>query len=665
MQNLQYVRRAAAALTEDQLRAALLEANIPTLLVVLCHLTSDASWIRPPFTAGRPRGMDDNDSGDLSEELQQVIRDAAARVVLDWRDGRLPDPAPPSPELLVEMMTSSAGEPVDPEFVDMVSEELGLRPRGATQPAPAPAADFDVLVIGAGLAGVAAGIKLGEAGIRYRVVEKNARVGGTWAENTYPGAGVDTPSHLYSFSFEQMPTWSRFYAKQAEINGYIDHCARKYGVHQNISYSTAATAASFDEETGRWVVDLVHQDGAVEAVNPRIVISAVGQLNIPKIPKLPGMELFEGPLFHTARWPEGLDLTGKKVACVGTGASAMQIVPILAEQVDELVIFQRSPQWAGPNANYFREVTPAQRTLFEAVPGYMHWYRFRLLWIFNDKVHHSLQIDPTWPHLDRSINSTNEKHRVFFTNYIVNELGERQDLLLDVLPDYPPFGKRMLIDNGWFRALTRPNVRLITERVAELTATGVRTPSGGAYDVDAVVLSTGFEALRLLDSVEVRGLGGQTLREAWGEDNAYAYLGITVPGFPNFFCVYGPNTNLGHGGSIIFNIECQVRYVVDLLTQMIDRGIDVVDCRREVCDRYMSSVDAAHAKMIWSHPGVDTWYRNAAGRVVTNSPWRLVDYWRMTEHAELTDYHLGGAEPVAAPAGEAATGWGSPGRGLD
>lgn len=650
VRNLQDFRRAARALPEDHLRAALQEANIPTLLVVLCHLTNDASWVRPPFVAGRPRGMDDNDSGGLPEELQQTVRDAAARVVLDWREGRIPDPQSPSPELLVEMMSSSAGEPVDPEFVDMVSEELGLKPRGVDTPASRQpvSEDFDVLVIGAGLGGVGAGIKLGEAGIRYRVVEKNPRVGGTWAENTYPGAGVDTPSHLYSYSFEQMTTWSRFYAKQGEINEYIDHCARKYGVHENISYSTVATAAAFDEATGRWVVDLVHNDGATERVTPRIVISAVGQLNIPKIPKLAGMELFEGPVFHTARWPEGLDLTGKKVACVGTGASAMQIVPILAEQVEALVIFQRSPQWAGPNANYFREISPAKRTLFESVPGYMYWYRFRLLWMFNDKVHLSLQIDPTWPHFDRSINSTNEKHRVFFSNHIVRELGDRQDLLRDVLPDYPPFGKRMLIDNGWFRALTKPAVRLVTEGVAELTADSVRTESGAEYAVDAVVLSTGFEALRLLDSVEVRGRHGATLREVWGDDNAYSYLGITVPGFPNFFCIYGPNTNLGHGGSIILNIECQVRYVIDLLTQMIDQDIDVVDCRAEVCEEYMDRVDDAHAKMIWSHPGVDSWYRNAAGRVVTNSPWRLIDYWRMTEKANVSNYFTGSLEQITS-----------------
>lgn len=637
------VRTAARALSEDQLRAAMRSANLPTLLVVLAHLTGDTAWVRAPFTAGRPRGMDDNDSAGLSEELQEEAREAAVRVVLDWRDGLLPDPVDPGDDLLLEMMSSQAGEPVDPEFLGMIREELGIERRGLPLDAPAVSQvpdDFDVLVIGGGLGGVCAGIKLGEAGIAYRIVEKNAEVGGTWSENAYPGAGVDTPSHLYSYSFEQMSDWSRFYAKRGEINQYVAHCARTYGVDEHVSYETEATSAQFDEASGRWVVELRHADGSVETTTARIVISAVGQLNVPKIPNLPGLDDFAGPLFHTARWPEGLDLRGKRVACVGTGASAMQLVPILADEVEELVIFQRSPQWAGPNANYFKEISADQRTLFESVPMYTEWYRFRLLWMFNDKVHRSLQIDPEWPHPERAVNSTNDKHRAFFTQHIVDELGDRQDLLPDVLPDYPPFGKRMLIDNGWFHALTKPNVRLVTDGVAGFTETEVLTTSGERVETDVVVLSTGFEALRLLDSVDVRGRVG-SIRETWGDDNGYAHLGIAVPDFPNFFCVFGPNTNLGHGGSIILNIECQVRYVVDLLAQMIDQGVEVVDCKPEVLQDYLDRVDAAHDKMIWSHPGFDSWYRNAEGRVVTNSPWRLVDYWAMTQRADLDDYRLG------------------------
>ncbi len=651
-------------ITEGQLREALRSANIPTLQVVLTHLTGDPVWIRGDLRPGGPRGMDDNDSGGLSPDQQQHIRDATLRAVLDWRAGRLPEPSLPSDEELLEMISAQAAEQVAPEFLGMVSEELGLVRRGGTAHndrasaavsgvEPQARNDFDVLVIGAGLGGVCAGIKLGEAGFAYRVVERNAEPGGTWSDNDYPGSGVDTPSHLYSYSFEQMSTWSRFYAKRAEINDYVAHCADKYGVSEHISFNTEARSARFDESLGRWIVELQGADGTIETVTPRAVISAVGQLNVPKIPNLPGIEDFSGPMFHTAKWPAGTDLRGKRVAVVGTGASAMQLVPILAEQVSELVIFQRSKQWAGPNRKYFQEITDDQRILFSAIPMYLQWYRVRLLWMFNDKVHRALQIDPDWPHPARSINAANDRHREFFTEHIISELDDRQDLLPDVLPDYPPFGKRMLIDNGWFRALTKPNVRLVTSAVRGFTDDAVLTDTGETVETDVVVLSTGFETLRLLDSVDVVGRSGR-LRDVWGDEDGFAHLGISVPGFPNFFCVFGPNTNLGHGGSIIFNIECQVRYIVDLLGQMAERDVAVADCRPEVLETYLDKVDEAHSRMIWSHPGFTSFYRNSSGRVVTNSPWRLVDYWRMTERADLDEYRLGPlASSAATDAGRA------------
>ena len=643
------IKQALRRLGDDELRNALAQANLPTLLVSLSHLTGDPTWVRPPFAAGGPRGMDDNDSGDLPEEVQQAVREAAVGILREWADGRRPDPEPLSAERLVELMSAQAGEPVGPEFVDMISEELGLTPRVRVDAAEAVASasavapdEPDVLIVGAGIGGVTAGVMLGAAGFDYRIVEKNPGPGGTWWENGYPGAGVDTPSHLYSFSFAQRPDWSRFYAKAPEINAYIAETARRFGVDKRTSFETRAETAEYDEAAQRWAVRVERADGTIETLRSRFLISAVGQLNVPRIPDFPGMDAFRGPIVHSARWPAELDLAGKRVACVGSGASAMQLVPLVAQEAGELLVFQRSPQWVAPNAKYFREVTDEIRTLFEAVPFYLGWYRFRLFWMFNDKVHRSLQIDPEWPDHSRSINAANEKHRQFFTNYIVEQLGDRQDLLPKVLPDYPPFGKRMLFDNGWYRALRRPNVQLITEGVRGFTENGIVTASGEEFPVDVVVLATGFEALRVLGSIDVRGRGGRSVRDVWGDDDAYAYLGIAVPGFPNFFCVYGPNTNLGHGGSLILNIECQTRYIVDLLTKMRERERAVAEVKRQVCRRYVDDVDAAHGRMIWSLPTISTWYRNSAGRVVTNSPWRLVDYWRMTRSADLADYHLEG-----------------------
>lgn len=318
----------------------------------------------------------------------------------------------------------------------------------------------------------------------------------------------------------------------------------------------------------------------------------------------------------------------------------MQIVPAICEQVGQLTIFQRSPQWSGPNHNYFKEVAEDVQFLFDNIPFYHAWYRFRLLWMFNDKVYRSLQIDPDWPHKDRSINSINDGHRRFFTRYIETELEGRPDLLEKSLPDYPPFGKRMLIDNGWYKALRRDNVSLVTDHIGHIEADAIVTKDGTRHPADVIVMATGFDALRLLTPMKVFGRSGAEIHEQWGVDDAQAYLGISMPDFPNLFMMFGPNTNLGHGGSIIFNIECQARYIAAAVKMMAEHSASRIECRRDVFEDYVARVDSAHQKMIWTHPGMDTWYRNSTGRIVTNSPWRLVDYWKMTRTPRPEDYEL-------------------------
>jgi 4-hydroxyacetophenone monooxygenase len=258
--------------------------------------------------------------------------------------------------------------------------------------------------------------------------------------------------------------------------------------------------------------------------------------------------------------------------------------------------------------------------------------------MFNDKLHASLQIDPEWEYPDRSINAANDKHRLFFTEHIRKELGDHQGLWDKVLPTYPPYGKRILMDNGWYKVIQREDVELITDRVVAIRPNGVQTADGTVHEADVIVYATGFQSRRMLWPMEIYGAGGQSLRELWGDDDARAYLGMSVPGFPNLFLLYGPNTNLGHGGSVIFNAECQVNYVTRLLVAMIEGDISCLECRPEVFQDYNDRVDAAHDRMIWTHQGMDTWYRNAQGRVVTNTPWRLLDYWKMTRRPNLDDF---------------------------
>ncbi len=623
---------AGAPIDVERLRAALRSANIPTLIPVLFQLTGDERWLAAPYAPTAGRGMDDNTSGGLDEEHQEQVRAATLDAVRHWAAGRAPAVPAPSGDRVTQLASVAVGEPVPPEFGPMMADMLGLAGDSDDQPVPG-AERFDVVVIGAGVSGMTAAIRLRDTGVNVTVLEKNADVGGTWLENTYPGAGVDTPSYLYSLSFFDHD-WSTHFGKRDEVESYLQAVADRFALRDLIRFSTEVETAEWDDRTQLWTIVTT----AGERFTANAVVSAVGQLNRPRVPDLPGLDLFQGRVFHSAQWPADLDVTGQRVAIVGTGASAMQIVPAIVDQVRQLTVFQRSPQWIAPNEDYFRPVGDDVHLLMATVPFYRQWYRVRLAWTFNDKVHPSLQVDPDWPEPTRSVNAVNDGHRRFFTRYLLEQLQGRPDLQAQALPDYPPFGKRMLLDNGWFAALKQPHVQLVTSAVAGLEPTGVRAASGEFTEADIVVLCTGFQARRFLYPMHIRGRSGRTLEEQWGPEDATAYLGITVPDFPNLFLLLGPNTALGHGGSIITITEFQVDYVVTLVRQMLEQGVGSLECPAPLAREYNDRVDRAHASMLWTHPGMSNWYRNSAGRVVSTLPWRIVDYRAMTRHPDLSAF---------------------------
>jgi 4-hydroxyacetophenone monooxygenase len=623
------------------LAAALEEANLPTLLLALAQLTGDERWVREPYLPSAPKGPGDHDSGGFAEELQASIRRDALQVITDFREGRITPAPAPSPERVAQMLEVSLGGLRLPDgYGPLLAEELGLTDRFVEITDPPARDHFQVLVIGAGFSGLLAAIQLEHAGIAHTVIEKDPGVGGTWLENTYPGCGVDTPTHLYSLSFAQQSEWTRYFAKRDELYAYLQRLAAEHDLASRIRFGMEVTHASWDDEEQRWRVQARDQDGAIHHLSANAVISGVGFFNRPAYPKIKGLDTFAGPSMHTACWRDDVELSGKRVAVIGTGASAMQLVPNIAGVAERVTVFQRSPQWGSPHPNYMREVSPATQLLMREVPHYLGWYRLRLVWNFGDRLHPQVQWDPEWEHPDHSISKVNDRQRRFLTDYIKSELGDRTDLIEKCVPTYPPYGKRPLLDNGWFRTMTRDDVELVTDPIAEVRDDRVVTEDGEEFAADVLVLATGFQALQVLAPMEIRGRSGQTLREVWGEDDARAYLGITVPGFPNFFCLLGPNTFAGHGGSGILTIEFEMRYVMELLAQMIRQGITSVDCRQAVYDAYNEELDAALAKTIWAHPGMTTYYRNARGRIVVPMPWTNVDYWHRTRHPNLRDYHL-------------------------
>ncbi|MCZ4551056.1 flavin-containing monooxygenase [Gordonia rubripertincta] len=619
----------------SDLQAALKEANLPSLLMALRQLTGDPKWSRPPFEPARPRGLDDNDDGGFPPGIQNEIRDAAFAAILDYRAG-LTHATSPTEQEVTSMLAISLGEDVPDSYGPLLAEEFGATSRDVE--VPKASTGFHVLIIGAGISGLCAAIKLKSQNVPFTILEKNDEVGGTWLENTYPGCGVDTPGHLYCFSFDPNTEWTRYFAKRGEVWSYLDRLTDKYAVREHIRFNTEVQKAEFDEKVGAWHVVARNQDGSIANYEGTILVPAVGMVNRPASPDIEGLDRFAGPVMHTAEWDNSVDLTDKRIAVIGTGASAMQLVPSVVDIASRVAVFQRSKQWAVPHPNYQREVSENVRLLMREVPFYAQSYRLRAFWNFSDRLHPQVQVDPDWPHKDRSVNAANDSHRRYLTRYIEEQLVDRPDLIEACLPDYPPYGKRPLIDNGWFAAVQRDDVDLVTSHVARVEPDSIVTEDGHEYGADVIVLATGFRTLQFLWPMEIRGRSGKTLAESWGRDDARAFLGVTVPDFPNMFILNGPNTNAGHGGSAFIATELQVRYFMQAVREMIDQDLDNVEVREDVFWDYNKELDEALSKSIWAHPGMTNWYRNAAGRVVVSSPWKYLDYWSRTREFDKADY---------------------------
>lgn len=623
---------------------AIAVANIPTLLMVLVQLTGETHWLDAPYAPQRQGGMGDNDTGGLTPEHQQEVREAALEAVLAWRAGRpVAMPEPPE-ELLVLMLSVAMGEDVPAEYGEFTAAQLGQVKFLDHEPFDLPQG-FKVLIVGAGVSGLCAAINLQMAGVPFEVIERNSTVGGVWLENRYPGAGVDTPNHLYSFSFASYD-WEKYFCLRDELWGYLEHVCDEFAIRDQIRFDTSVERAEYIPDRQIWRVRVVNPDGSVDTIEANVVISAAGLFNPPVEPNIEGLDTWSGERWHTARWPADGSIEGKRVAIIGNGASCMQIGPEIQNDVESLTIYQRSTHWAAPFEQFRKLVPDPMRFLFRELPLYRNWYRVRLGWTFNDRIHSALHKDPNWDHPERSLNATNDGHRAYFTQYVKDELGDKADELLDkVLPTYPPFGKRMLMDNGWYRMLRNPRVELIDQSVARIDGNRLITADGEEREADVLVLATGFDVLRVLNTYEVVGRGGHTLREAWEDDNAAAYMGTVIPDFPNFFVLYGPNLQPGHGGSLIFVVEMQVRYIMDVIRQMNEQGLGAVEIRQDVHDAFNADVDARHDQMVWSHPGMTTYYRNDRGRIVINSPYRNVDFYEMTKTADLAEFVT---EPMAA-----------------
>lgn len=631
-------------LDPDVARRAVDAADMRALLMMVYHHTGDRYWLSERFRPVRDIRLIAPEDAGLAADVQDEIRDAATAVLTGTGEPIVPQP---DDVLFLEMMRIALGENVPVEYLPMMREQMGLTSllddegRGTALPiADSPT----VLIVGAGESGIVLGAILNDLGVNYRIVERSASIGGTWRDNVYPGCAVDTPNHSYSYSFGTRYPWSRFFSERGEIQSYLDRCTDEFGVRDRISFNTRCVSATWDEVAAHWRVVLEH-DGSQERLETRFLVSAVGPFGDPQMPRLDGVEHFAGTAVHSAVWPQNLDVSGKSVVILGTGASCMQIAPEIADRVESLTILQRTPQWVRPIPRFRERIDDGVQVLLQTEPYYSAWYRFVMLWRYGDGLLATLRKDPAWPYPARSMNKVNDRHREQMTRHIHDVLGERGDLIAKCVPDYPPYGKRILLDNGWYEMLCKPNVELVTQPVEQIEPEGVRFADGSLAEADLLIFATGFDLSRNASRIDIRGRGGVTLADTWAKGIG-AYLGITVPNFPNLFIMQGPTTGLAHGGSLIFTSEMQARYIGLAICQASDSDIAAIDIKQSVHDRYIERVDEEHAQLVWSHPGMLPYYRDAFGRIRTVLPWRMVDYFHMTRRPDFTEFELTYGAPL-------------------
>jgi 4-hydroxyacetophenone monooxygenase len=628
--------------SDDEIRAALEDAEVPPLLPALAYMTGDMGLLlehlRPnALMIGMPQGG-------LTEEQLAEARELAFVTLKGFRDGgSQPAPVPDEAQLLQIMEYAVAGGGMAP-YLPLLEEELAFR--GDDRRAPdwskndiAPDVEFRVVIIGAGMSGILTAHRLQQAGVPFVVIEKNPDVGGTWFENTYPGCRVDNPNHNYSYSFAQRHDWPLHFSTHEVLFDYLARCAEAFDVRRHIKFEHEVVDATWSDTDRVWTVRVQTPDGE-ETFTAEAVVSAVGQLNRPSYPDIEGVGSFAGPTFHSAAWDHSVELAGKRVAVIGTGASAVQFIPEIAPVAGELLVFQRTPPWLGPTDDYHKPVAPGLRWLYKHVPSYSEWNRFWIFWRMGDGVLPGVTVDPEWDRTNGSVSFMNDMMKTLLTQYLEEQFADRPDLLEHVVPNYPPGAKRLLRDNGvWAGALKRATTQLITTPIRAITSTGVVTDDGVTHEADVLIYGTGFQASNFLTPMRVYGAGGTELHEHWAGE-ARAYLGITIPGFPNLFCLYGPNTNIVVNGSIVYFSECGVRYILGCIETLLAGGHRALDVRKDVHDAYNEEVDAENARMAWGASDVNTWYKNASGRITQNWPFTLLEYWERTREPNSDDYEF-------------------------
>jgi 4-hydroxyacetophenone monooxygenase len=605
------------------IRRAIEIADLNAVRVALYHNTRDPELAALPVAAKL-----------TPDERETLIRKAVSWLESNAGLARLDEPEDAELRMLMEMAVggpmgdleyeSRRDLPAFRQFPIMAEWENGARPVPE---------DFRVAIIGSGFSGLAMAVQLEQLGVPYVVIERRADPGGTWTINRYPDVRVDTPSNTYEFVFEKNYKWTEHFGRGEQVREYLLHISKKYGVYEKSRFNADLKRATFDEERNRWALEIETPNG-LETLDANFIVTATGTFANPKQPRFENQDAFMGQIIHPARWPERLDLKGKRVAVIGNGSTGVQLLGAVAAEAAQVSVFQRTPQWIAPRDKYGVPVEAEMTWLLDNFPGFWNWSRFMgFAGLF--ETHRMVLVDPEWQAGGGLVNPGNDKLREFLTGYIKAQTNGCEDLIQKLIPDYAPFSRRPVVDNGWYRALTRDNVELVTDGIARLTENGIETVDGKRREVDVIITATGFDIVKYLWPAHFIGKGGADLHEVWDSaDGPRAYLSLMVPDFPNLFMLYGPNSQPVSGGTHVpvWYIVWSA-YAAHCMMRMLDEGKSRVEVKREAFDRYNAAMDQESLKLVLMRKegGMDrNYYVNQRhNRLQVNAPWYGPEFHRM------------------------------------
>jgi 4-hydroxyacetophenone monooxygenase len=576
----------------------------------------------------------------LAQKHHDEVKQKALALLMR---GPLPPVQPASRNESRRLLELFGGTPLSDEEFDLGVEELAVDPfpreaRWNVRPPQAVIDGYRVLIVGAGMSGIMAGIQLGRLGIPYTIVERQSGPGGVWETNDYPEARVDISSFLYQFKFVKNYPWPEYFATRDNNLAYLKEVADRYDVLQHMIFDTEVIAAEWNEAEAHWKVTLRSRDGSVSEREVPLLISASGLFSTPRIPNIEGIDTFSGTVFHSTAWDHSCSLRGKRVALVGNGSTGTQMLRHIAEEAASVAVYQRTPQWIAPSDNYREKVAPETRWLLDNIPGYWNWYCYSAhleSLPFQDLQYY----DPEWQKAGGKISEKNDKFREVLTSYIHAKVKGDPELIAKCVPDYAPASRRLVVDNGWYDALTRPHVELVTDGIDHITPGSITAKNGVERPADVIILAAGFEVARYFWPAQYVGRDGLALGDAWKKDGPRAYLGMTMPSFPNLFVFYGPNSQNRIGGFYSW-VEIWSRYIGELIVALIERRARSIECRQDVCDAYNLQLDAQMERLTWSQEGRGGYHVRDFGRSVMHAPWSVENYHSRVKSANLADFSI-------------------------